>query len=300
MLTVLLRVPWSQTVPVPMEMPLADALDAALQDRIADVPDLRVAVAVRDWTRGVRVAHDGWQSFHAASTMKLAVMIEVFRQAEAERFALSDTIRIRNQFASMIDEEPFAVTTDSDRTLHRMIGTPVPIAELVERMIADSSNLATNLLIDRVTSRAVRATLHRLGAGGMQVYRGVCDLRAHAEGIDNTTTADALATLLERLARGTAVSPEADRVMRGILRHQQHVDGIPAGLPGAATVAHKTGWTSTVQHDAALIEPHAADATPYVLVVLTEHGGDVDAAKSFIRDVARAVHDVLARPADAR
>lgn len=231
---------------------------------------------------------DGAASFHAASTMKLAVMIEVYRQAEAGRLALSDPVPIRNQFRSLVDGALFAVTTDSDRDLHRRIGTPVPIGDLVERMITASSNLAGNLLLDRVTPRAVRATMHRLGAQGMQVCRGVCDLDAHDAGINNTTTAAALATLLQQLARGTAVSPDADRAMLDVLRRQQHTDAIPAGLPDAVTVAHKTGWTSTVQHDAALVTP--AGGSPYVLVVLTEHAAAPDAAKRLIADVARAVH----------
>lgn len=245
-----------------------DALETTLTDTLSGYPDATVAMAVHDLATDTSLAIRGDRRFHAASTMKVPVMAEVFRQAEAGHFALDDSITIRNTFASIVDGSTYQIEADSDEAIYERIGEPMSIRDLTERMITVSSNLATNLIIDRVTPDSVQQLIEELGAGRMQVRRGVEDLKAYRQGLNNTATASDLAAVLTAIAEHTLVSAEASRAMVDILKQQEYNDTLPAGLPENVEVAHKTGWITAIHHDAAIVYP--PNAAPYVLVVLAE------------------------------
>ena len=206
------------------------------------------------------------KTFHAASTMKLPVMIELFRQAEAGQLRLADPLPIVNEFHSIVDGSVYHLNVgdDSDAEVYKAVGKTMTLRELCEAMITVSSNLAANLLIERLGVENIRATVARLGATGMNVRRGVEDQKAFDQGLNNTTTARGLAVLLQKLARGKAVDARSDAEMVAILKRQKFNDGIPAGLPEGTPVAHKTGTITKIHHDAAIVYGRR----PYVLVVL--------------------------------
>ena len=276
-----------------------DSLRRAIETRLtalrASVPTAVVAVSVRDLAPGgggFDVAGDS--VFHAASTMKLPVMMELFRAADRSGRGLDEEIVLTNSFTSVADGSPYALdpADDSDSAAYALVGRPVTVRELTRRMIVRSSNLATNALIARADPARTTATARALGATRIAVRRGVEDNVAFRAGIINTTTAPDLAALLVALERGTAASPASTRAMLDILRAQEHNEEIPAGLPAGTPVAHKTGWITGVLHDAALVYPPGRP--PYVLVVLTRGVPDVAAARAAIVDVARLTHAALA------
>ena len=286
-LLLMLALGLSACTPVPPERRIREALDTLL----AAHPDAVVGVTVRDAATGTRLDLHADRLFHAASTMKVPVMIEAFRQAHLGRLSLDDSLTVRNAFRSIVDGSPYRIEDDADDALYARTGQRLPIRELVYQMITVSSNLATNLLIDRLTADSVQATCRRLGASRMQVLRGVEDLKAFRQGLNNRTTAADLAALLEALLEGRAVSPGADREMIDILHDQRFNEMIPAGLPEGVRVAHKTGWITAIHHDAAIVEP--PDGAPYVLVILTE-GFAAEAESAAIgAAIARAVHAAL-------
>ncbi|MBP2673091.1 MAG: serine hydrolase, partial [candidate division NC10 bacterium] len=153
--------------------------------------------------------------FHAASTMKVPVMIELFRQARAGTVKLDEPLAVKNEFASIVDGSPYALSTgdDSDAEVYKRIGQTMTLIELCEPMITVSSNFATNLLIQRLGAASVQRTVDGMGAGGMIVRRGVEDDKAFARGLNNSTTARALMTIMERIARLEAVDAGASRQM---------------------------------------------------------------------------------------
>ena len=266
-------------------------LHSAIQERIAQVKGASVAVAYRDLGEPKdSLDLEADRSFHAASTMKVAVMLEFFRQVDAGTLSLDASPVLTNQFASIVDGSPFAVDPkdDEDAALHERIGQPVPVRELVERMITRSSNLATNAVIARVDAKRVTKTLRALGARRMTVLRGVEDGKAYAKGLNNTTTARDLAVLLSAIERGKAASPASTQAMRTILLAQELNQEIPAGLPAGTPVAHKTGQISGVLHDAAIVYPPGRK--PYLLVVLTSGIPDETVARALIVDVSRMVY----------
>jgi beta-lactamase class A len=166
----------------------------------------------------------------------------------------------------------------------------VTIRELARLMITESSNLATNLLVDRVTAARTSALMDRLGAKEVRVLRGVEDGLAYRRGLNNTLTARGLMRILTLLAEREVVSPKASEEMIAILRDQKFNEGIPAGLPAGAgvKVAHKTGSFTGVYHDAAIVEPPRGK--PFVLVVLTRGIKDEKRAHQLVADIARAVY----------
>ncbi len=275
----------------PDAMPAADSLQQTIEKIVAQRPEATVAVSVRDAQTATALSLRGERVFHAASTMKIPVMIEIYRQAARGRFSLDDSLVVENAFRSIVDGSRFRIEDDSDDALYARLGHKMPIRELVYQMITVSSNLATNLLIDFVSADSVQATSERLGVTTMRVLRGVEDLKAYRQGLSNTATAEDLATLLEALRRGEAVSPEADRAMIDVLLDQRFNTMIPAGLPAGTRVAHKTGWITEIHHDAALVFP--AQGEPYVLVVLTEGIEAEEASARLGAEIARAVHAAL-------
>lgn len=260
-------------------------------DSLADAfPGALVAVSVLDEETGVAIHHNGDSLLHAASTMKVPVLIELFRQAEAGRFSLDDSLMVKNEFTSILDGSPYVIEDDSDEETYQLLGTRQPIRMLAERMSIVSSNLATNLLIEFLSADSVQATIERLGATQMHVYRGVEDIPAYRAGMNNTATSHDLAILMQHIGNGTAVSPAADSAMVDILLRQRYNEMIPAGLPGVP-VAHKTGWITGIRHDAALVMPEGQ--SPYTLVILTRDVPTVEEADAMGAEVARVVHAAL-------
>ncbi|MFN3597341.1 MAG: serine hydrolase [Rubricoccaceae bacterium] len=268
-----------------------DGLPQIIDALAAQHPEATVAVAVRaaDGRRYDRLAG---RSFHAASTMKVALMVEAYRRDADGSLPLATRLPVHNTFRSLADGSPFAVSADSDEAIYKRLGDSLSVRDLVERAITISSNLATNLLVEALSAEAVQATVERLGAAGLEVRRGVDDLRAFEAGLSNRTTAAALAALLEALRDGRAVSPEADAAMRDVLARQTFRDMIPAGLPADVRVAHKTGTISRVNHDAGIVYPPGAP--PYVLVILTEGLADEAVSSRLGAAISAAVYAALA------
>jgi beta-lactamase class A len=233
------------------------------------------------------------ESGHAASTMKVPIMVELYRQAHEGRFALDDSIRVKNDFRSIVDGSPYSLdpADDSHTALYDQLGERRPIRALMRDMITASSNLATNILIEHVGAESVTRTMERYGADGLQVRRGVEDMKAYRQGLNNTTTAHALMVLFERIARGEAVSEEASAEMVEILRAQEYNDMIPARLPDDVSVAHKTGWITGVRHDAGIVS--VPDGPTYVLVLLSWDLEDPEAGVEALAQVSRIVYDAV-------
>jgi beta-lactamase class A len=261
-----------------------------IQARIQQEAGAQVGLAYIDLGSGDTLFLNADTSFHAASTMKVPVMIELFRRASMSSFAMDQQLMIVNQFASIVDGSAYALDPKSDRdtTLYQHIGGRVRVDTLLRLMITRSSNLATNALIALVGASEVNRTMRVLGAQRIQVLRGVEDGKAFDRDLVNTTTARDLATILKAIEEGTAGSSEATAQMRQILLAQEFNDRIPAGLPPGIRVAHKTGEITAHSHDAAIVYPRGRK--PYVLVVLTRGIQDPTRSSKLIADISSIVY----------
>ncbi len=252
-----------------------------------------VGVAVYDLQSGKSLMVNERISLHAASTMKLPVMIELFRLSEAKKLNLDQNIDVKNTFRSIVDGSQYSLSRDddSDELVYRQIGGSMKLIDLIDRMITWSSNLATNLLIEKTGADNVNRLMRRLGASDIQVRRGVEDIKAFRAGINNTTTAYDLMVLLRVIAGNKFLSRKSNERMIEILSAQQFNDGIPAGLPAGLRVAHKTGNITRHDHDAGIVFVNGRK--PYVIVVLTKGIDDRKLSSRLIADISKAVYQAL-------
>ena len=281
----------NQTPPNPSTGAI-EALEAEVRAiaRRAAGDTAEVAVAFRDLQTGDSLLIGAHTVMHAASTMKVPVMVELFRRADAGELRLDAPVPVRNSFRSIADGSTYTLSPadDSDTAIYRRIGGTATVEELIERMITRSSNLATNLLIDLADPRRIERTLDELGAGEMKVLRGVEDGPAFRAGMNNTTTAYGLMRVLEAIATGRAASARSSEAMVTVLARQEFTEMIPAGLPPGTRSANKTGNITRIAHDGAIVFPEGR--APYVLVVLTRGFADARAAAAAGREVSAAVY----------
>jgi beta-lactamase class A len=256
---------------------------------IAAHPAETVAVAYYDLRSGTSLLRKERQVFHAASTMKVPVMLGIFEAVSRGDLRLDRPVRVKNEFVSIFDGSSYSLEAreDSDKQLYEMVGQDVPLQELVRRMIVRSSNLATNIVIEFIGAKRVMNLMQQIGANDIQVLRGVEDDKAYHAGMNNTATAYDLMLIFRALGENRVISGEASGQMIEILAAQEHNNGIPAGLPKGTRVAHKTGSITAIAHDAGLV--FRPDGSSYVLVVLTRGFKKHSDAQKVIAAISRAV-----------
>lgn len=270
----------------------ADAVKTAIQNRLATVEGA-FAVAFKDLKTGKTLFVNEKESFHAASTMKTPVMIEVYKQAKAGKFSLKDSIPLKNEFKSIVDGSPFSlnIADDSADSIYQKIGYKMTIFDLTYQMIIRSSNLATNVLIDLVVAKNVNATMRTFGANDIQILRGVEDTKAFEKGLNNTVTAYDLMLIYEKIAKHKAINKRASKEMIKILIDQNFNSVIPAKLPKNVVVAHKTGSITGVQNDSGIV--YLPDGRKYVVVLLSKKLTDTKAGIAALADVSEMLYKYL-------
>ena len=247
-----------------------------------------VAVAYLEPSTGRTLLRNADEPFHAASTMKVPVMLAIFGAIDRGELRLDQSIPVRNDFVSIFDGSRYSMLAeeDSDPALYELIGREATLEDLMTRMITRSSNLATNLLVDLVGAERIMTLMKSIGAEDIRVLRGVQDIKAYEAGMNNMVTAHGLMLVMQKLSEREAVSASASGRMLEILLRQEFRRGIPAGLPEGVRVAHKTGSITGHSHDAGIVYP--PDGDPYILVVLTRNVNP-GLASSLIAEISRAV-----------
>ncbi len=280
--------------------PVADTIAAAEVSLHRNVLAIRekhglanLGISFYDYETTIQWSYNADAWFHAASTMKLAVLLGVFRQVALGALTLDAPVHVRNRFTSIVRGETFMLelSRDADPDVYGQLGKTLTVHELAYQMITTSSNLATNLLVELVGLETIQRALDEMDVDGIKVLRGVEDQAAFEAGLNNETTANGLVKLLRIIAEGHAWSPETSSQMMDIMLDQQYRSGIPAGLPKAARVAHKTGNISTVHHDAGVV--YLDERKPYILVVLTQFDAK-NGRSTAVAEISRDIYAHLA------
>ena len=264
---------------------LTDELERLREESKARV----IAVALYDLESGLRFSLMGDRWFHAASTIKVAVLLALFRAADEGRLRVDDSLHVRNRFISAADGSPFHLNRDSDAMpeLYQAIGRTAKISALAEGMISASSNLATNLLLDFLGVEYARNVLRDAQVDGVELRRGVEDHAAFEKGINNEATANGLLTLLSAV-RGDFLTSESKEQAIRILLQQRFNSMLPAGLPAHAAVAHKTGEISTACHDVGIV--YLPEREPYIAVILTEFNSEGEGRRETVAAISEAIY----------
>ncbi|MDP1677706.1 MAG: serine hydrolase [Bacteroidota bacterium] len=251
------------------------------------------AVSFKDISNGKRVDINAHEKFHAASTMKTPVMLEVFNKVQQGKLSLNDSVLVVNSFKSIIDGSEFSLSLsdDSEDELYNCIGKKETIYNLVFKMITVSSNLSTNILIEKVGADNVMKSLSQMGLQDIQVLRGVEDSKAFDAGKNNTTTSFDLSVIFENIALKQCVSKEASEKMLTILLSQKLNNMIPAKLPVTVKIAHKTGSITNVQHDSGII--YLPDGRSYILVVLSKNLTANKEGVEAISSISKRIYDFM-------
>jgi beta-lactamase class A len=251
-----------------------------------------IAVAVHDLETDFRFSLRGDRWFHAASTIKVAVLLAVFRGADEGRLRLDDSLHVRNRFFSAADGSVFHVSADRDATpeLYQTIGRTAKIFALARAMICGSSNLATNLLLEFVGVGYARTVLQEAQVGGLELRRGVEDHCAHERGINNEATANGLLSLLSAI-RSDFLSEESKQQTIQVLLEQRFNSMLPAGLPSHAIVAHKTGEISTASHDIGIV--YLPEREPYIAAILTEFDANQEGRREIVAAISELIYGFL-------
>ncbi len=236
---------------------------------------------------------NGNEIFHAASTMKTPVMVEVFRQASLGKFSLDDSLLVKNEFHSIVDGSTYSldINDDSDDKIYSQIGTKRKIYDLVYDMITVSSNLATNLLIELVDAQNVTETMKNYGLENIKVLRGVEDIKAFQLGMINTINASDLMQLYKLIASLKILNEKSCDQMINILLDQKIKDKIPRFLPDNVKVAHKTGSITAVEHDSGII--FLPNGRKYILVILSKNLESSAEGKEVIGRISKLIYDYM-------
>ncbi|MEQ9297312.1 MAG: serine hydrolase [Cyclobacteriaceae bacterium] len=249
------------------------------------------AVAYYDLSSGESLQLNANKKYHAASTMKVPVMIELYRQVSLGNLSMNDSILVKNEFKSIVDSSLYtlSIEDDSDSIVYQNVGKQMSLADLTYQMITVSSNFATNILIQIVGGEQTTATMRTLGARDIEVLRGVEDIKAFDQGLSNSTTANDLMSIFTALAVGEAGTSEHTEEMISILKDQTFNEIIPAQLPSNVEVAHKTGVITGVHHDAGIV--YLPDGRSYVLVLLSEKLEDFDRCTDMMASLSKVVYN---------
>jgi beta-lactamase class A len=235
-------------------------------------------ILVKDLNSGHSIGINSSKLFPSASLVKLPIMAALYAAQDEGKINLDDSIVLKKQHKIRSCSKVYFSRT----------GTKWPIRELIKRMITESDNTATNMLVDTLGFGYINQKFVDFGLKNTDLRRGVMDLVWRNAGIENYTTADDMAFLLEKIYHGELVSAKASAEMLAVLKQQKVNDRLPKGLPADLTIAHKTGLLRDTVSDCGIVYTPEGN---FIICVLTQDFRTYRQAKRFIGKVAECAYD---------
>ena len=266
-------------------------------DRLFEEEVIAYSVSLRDPYTGFQLQIKPDRVYRSASTMKVAVMLALFRRAEQKKISLNKKIRVRNRFTSAYDKSKYRVPPERRKNCacraYKRLGRSMRLIDLCRDMIISSSNLATNLLLEYLTPKGVSAELKAMNVRGVSIIRGLYDMKAYDHNQFNTLTAAGARSLFEALNHRKYFTKSSRKTMMALLTYTAHRNKLPGFLPPGVAVAQKSGFTDMVSHDAGLIYPESGK--PYTLAILTARHKDGLRVEERIALASRMIYDTIQR-----
>lgn len=265
-------------MPAPFE-----ELQARLKVAAAHV-QARVGIAIEDLATGTTSGVNMNASMPAASTIKVPVMVEVFQQMAAGKVDLNQIVHLR------ASDRDWGWGDLCDAPL----GSAYSVSQLLWKMITESDNTATNMLIRLVGRQSINETMQSLGL----THTHVADyIRSEGDIRSLRSSAGDMARLLEAIARDQLIDPWSSRQMMMILEGQTHNSLLPVPLPRDLKIAHKTGELHDTLNDVGIVE---GGREPYVIAVMTTALPTLSVGRSFIRGVSWITYEAMEQVASWR
>lgn len=245
-----------------------------------------LAVAIKDLTSNEEFFLRGDEIMPQASSIKIAVLANLYLQAQQGKLKLSDAYVVRKE----------DLVSGSDILLGLTPGvTRLTLSDLATMMVAVSDNSATNVLIDRVGMENVNAMLDKLGLHGMRLRRKMMDLKAASEGRENVSTPREMMTLLETIYRGKLLNKEmTEAFLKTLSTHKE--SSMLQGLPDDAVAANKPGELEAVRNDSGIV---LIKGRPFILCVMTTYLKDEKDGSAAIRRISALAYSYFDRVARA-
>ena len=233
----------------------------------------KAGIVIKDLKTGQTIEINSSKLFPSASLVKIPIMAACFKAEKEGRLSIYDKITLRKQHKEH----------SCSRLYRARLGTKYTILELMERMITESDNTATNMLTDRLGFGYLNEKFTEFGLKNTDMRRGIMDLKWRNAGIENYTTAGDMALILEKIYKGELIDEYASANMLEILKRQKVRDRIPRWLPSDLVVAHKTGLLRDTVSDVGVVFTPDGD---FIVCVITADVNSFKIAKQFIGRVA--------------
>ncbi len=262
-----------------------------LEARIGDIDhnlDGVMGVAILDLTSGQKFLLHADDVFPQASSIKIAVLAELYHQAQQGKLKLTDLYTMQQS----------DLVPDSDIMGGLTPGiTRITLRDLATMMVAVSDNSATNVLIDRLGMENVNALMDSLGLPHTRLRRKMMDLKAASEGRENISTPREMMTLLESIYEGKVLNKAmTDDFFKMLSTHKDSF--ISRELPDGVKIANKPGELEAVRNDSGIV---FAQNRSYVICVMTSYlrrERDGEEAISKISAAAYSMFDRLGRASE--
>lgn len=241
-------------------------------------------IVIKDLATGWEIGINKSQRFAAASMVKIPIMAACFKAAADGRLSLAEEIRL----------DPGDIISGSGVLKTMPCGSSYSVEKLIELMICQSDNTATNILIGKLGERYLNSFFSRAGLRNTCLRRKMMDFSKRKQGVENFTTAEDICLILEQIYRKKFISAQVSDKCMDMLLRQKMKDRIPKQLPKNTPIAHKTGLERSVCHDAGIVFAPKGD---FMICVLTKSkGGPYKMMKDFISRMALAVYNTYLPP----
>ncbi len=269
--------------PTTLQVALHQQFEAKMREAAARLDGV-VGYAIKDLATGDGFYLNADLVFPTASSIKLAVLLELMRQAQEGRLSLEEKHTIRRTETTVGDDEPIlAMLGDGTVTM--------TLRDLATLMVVLSDNSATNILIERVGMESINSEIAHLGLRQTHLQRKMIDIEAARQGRENVSTPREMMTLMEKVHAGSVLDPAHTRDYFALLALPK--DSLfHKALPSSVTVKDKPGALDAVRCDTGIVE---VPGHPFAMSVMTTYDASNEEGERVVKQIARLAYDYFAR-----
>ena len=262
-----------------------ERVDEGLEDALQEIEDYAedydgtAGVYAQDIKGGYGYGVNPDETFFGASVMKIPLMVAVFTKIDEGEVSLNDSF----------ETESGDWAGGAGWLQWEEAGTSHTVEDYMWMMMTQSDNVATNALLRLVGGPAyVNEVARSLDAPDTFLYQKVTSERAVVPALDNRTTPRDMATILDKVYTGEALSPDSSQKLVEIMHQNELQSSLKDGLPEDVEAAKKGGWLYKVYDEAGIVWH---EDRPYVVAIFSKHGSeDVEVGKALLKGISKGIY----------